>query len=70
MFSDETRLVKLFRSGRDVYAEFAKAIYGYPVSKDTHKTERFVGKTAILSLGYGSSWQCSRTCAERRAMSP
>jgi len=49
-------LVEAFRQGRDVYAEFAESIYGYPINKYRHKIERFVGKTGILSLGYGSSW--------------
>lgn len=53
--SKETWLVDAFRQGRDVYAEFAEEIYGfYPTDKKS--LERFVGKTGILSLGYGSSW--------------
>ena len=28
----------------------------YKIDKHRHKKERFVGKTAVLSLGYGSSW--------------
>ena len=46
-------LVEAFRDGRDVYSEFATDVFGYPVDKSKYK-ERFVGKTAILSLGYGS----------------
>lgn len=46
-------LVQAFREGRDVYSEFATDVFGYPVDKSKYK-ERFVGKTAILSLGYGS----------------
>jgi DNA polymerase I-like protein with 3'-5' exonuclease and polymerase domains len=56
VLSGEARLVDSFREGRDVYADFAEIIYGYPVNKSQHKIERFVGKTGILSLGYGSSW--------------
>ena len=52
----EHKLVDAFRQGRDVYAEFAETIYGYAIDKHRHKKERFVGKTGILSLGYGSSW--------------
>ena len=48
-------LVEAFRAGHDVYAEFAEQIYHHPIRKDQHPTERFVGKTAVLSLGYGSS---------------
>jgi hypothetical protein len=55
--SNETQLVERFRAGEDVYAWFAEKIYGYPVDKQRNKIERFVGKTGILSLGYGSSWE-------------
>jgi len=56
MISGEEALVEAFRQGRDVYCEFASMIYQYPVIKHVHDTERFVGKTSILSLGYQSSW--------------
>ena len=45
-------LTQAFREGRDVYSEFATDVFGYPVDKSLYK-ERFVGKTAILGLGYG-----------------
>ena len=45
-------LVEAFRQGRDVYSEFASSIYGRTITK-ADKTERFVGKTCILGLGYG-----------------
>lgn len=53
--SQQWDLVAQFRAGEDVYANFAETIYQYAISKSTHPTERFVGKTGILSLGYGSS---------------
>lgn len=46
-------LTAAFREGRDVYSEFATQIYGFKVSKE-HPIERFVGKTCILGLGYGT----------------
>ena len=46
-------LVEAFREERDVYCEFATDIYGRTITK-ADKTERFVGKTAVLSLGYSS----------------
>ena len=49
----ETELREGFRSGRDIYSEFASKIYGRPIHKDTDPKERFVGKTCILGLGYG-----------------
>tara|TARA_Y100000592_G_scaffold99566_1_gene176079 strand:- start:2106 stop:3842 length:1737 start_codon:yes stop_codon:yes gene_type:complete len=48
----EHDLVEAFRTGRDVYCEFASQIYGRTITKDD-KLERYVGKTAILGLGYG-----------------
>jgi DNA polymerase len=47
-------IVSAFAEGRDLYAEFASIVFGYPVHKDTHKTERQVGKVCILQLGYQS----------------
>jgi DNA polymerase I-like protein with 3'-5' exonuclease and polymerase domains len=46
-------LVEAFRDKRDVYSEFATEIYGRKITK-ADKVERFVGKSAILSLGYGA----------------
>lgn len=56
VISGQWDLVEDFASGVDVYSQFAEqSIYHYPVTKDSKPRERFVGKTAILSLGYGSS---------------
>lgn len=49
-------LVESFYHKRDVYAEFASSVYGFPVNKNTHKVERQLGKVGILSLGYGAWW--------------
>lgn len=45
-------LVEQFKQKRDVYSEFATIAYQRPITK-ANKTERFVGKTCILGLGYG-----------------
>jgi len=45
-------LLAAFDRGEDVYCQFASEIYGRPITKD-NKLERYVGKTAILGLGYG-----------------
>lgn len=45
-------LVQAFRDKRDVYSEFATKVYGRKVTK-ANTTERHVGKTSILGLGYG-----------------
>ena len=49
-------LVEAFEQGRDVYAEFATDVFGFPVTKQTAPDERFIGKTAVLQLGYGAGW--------------
>lgn len=54
--SKQWDLMDQFAKGVDVYSSFAEVIYHHPVNKKDHPTERFVGKTGILSLGYGSSW--------------
>ena len=46
-------LVEEFAKGEDVYSIFASKIYEFEVSKK-NPVERFVGKTCILGLGYGT----------------
>jgi len=46
-------VVEQFAKGEDVYSLFATKIYGKPISK-SNPVERFVGKTCILGLGYGT----------------
>lgn len=46
-------VVKQFADGEDVYSVFATEVYGRPITKKD-PTERFVGKTCILGLGYGT----------------
>ncbi len=52
--ADEKQLLTWFGQGRDVYSEYASRLYGVEVTKSTHPIERFVGKTAVLGLGYGA----------------
>jgi DNA polymerase I-like protein with 3'-5' exonuclease and polymerase domains len=49
----EEDLVEDFKENVDIYSKFATEVYGYAIQKETHPTERFVGKTCILGLGYG-----------------
>jgi DNA polymerase len=51
--ADEQPLLQQFRNGEDVYANLAQEIYSRPINKEDNPTERFVGKTAVLGLGYG-----------------
>ncbi len=47
-----THLLLAFAEGRDIYSEFATAVYGRIITR-ADKSDRFVGKTSILGLGYG-----------------
>lgn len=49
----EIDLLEQFRNGVDIYSDFASVIYEKPITKENNPIERFVGKTAILGLGYG-----------------
>jgi DNA polymerase len=51
--SGQDDLVKEFANGDDVYSLFASKIYEQPITKK-NPVERFVGKTCILGLGYGT----------------
>lgn len=48
-------VVQWYAEGRDVYSEFASKVYGKTITK-ADKTERQIGKTCILGLGYGTGW--------------
>ena len=48
-----SNLTEAFSQGRDVYSEFASKFYRRKITK-ADGLERFTGKTAILSLGYGA----------------
>jgi hypothetical protein len=52
-FCDENDLVDAFRSGRDLYSEFAQEeIFHRSINGKDNPDERFVGKVSILALGY------------------
>lgn len=46
-------LLKQFADDLDPYAIMGSVIFGYPVDRKVQKVEGFIGKTAILGLGYG-----------------
>lgn len=46
-------VVAQFADGQDVYSLFATEVYGRRITK-AHQEERFVGKTCILGLGFGT----------------
>ena len=51
--SGQEDLIQSFADKRDVYSEFASKIYEREITKKD-AVERFVGKTCILGLGYGT----------------
>lgn len=51
--SGQTDLLKQFELGEDIYSNFASRIYNETINEKEHPEKRFVGKTAILGLGYG-----------------
>jgi DNA polymerase len=46
-------VTQAFANGDDVYSEFASKVFSRPISK-ANPVERFVGKTCVLGLGYGT----------------
>jgi hypothetical protein len=54
---DQTDLVQQFANGEDVYSSFASKVFERPINKKDDPAERFIGKTAILGLGYGLGWE-------------
>ena len=52
----QDNLLEMYYYGADVYSAFASDLYNRPITK-ANEVERFVGKTAILGLGYGMGAQ-------------
>lgn len=50
--ANDVELLELFAQGADVYKYMAAQIYGLPVDQIS-KDQRFIGKIAVLGLGYG-----------------
>lgn len=53
--ADQLDILDIFAKDGDVYCEMASEIYGRKITKKD-KLERFVGKVAVLGLGYGMGW--------------
>jgi DNA polymerase len=67
--AQDKELLELFREGRDVYKYMASQIYDVPVEEVT-KDQRFIGKIAILGLGYGMGGPKFFTTLVSGAMGP
>jgi DNA polymerase len=59
----------MFESGQDVYKAMASKIYGKPVKDITHD-ERFIGKIAVLGLGYGMGAEKFHATLRKGLMGP
>ncbi len=63
--SGDRVLVEAFEKGLDVYCGFASDFYGRVITKKD-KAERFFGKTAELSLPYGSGWETFKSMVRQK----
>lgn len=54
--AQDQELLELFRKGEDVYKHMASSIYDVEVD-EVDDSQRFVGKVAVLGLGYGMGWK-------------
>lgn len=54
--SDQLDVLATFAAGGDVYKQMASLIYGVAI-EDVTKQQRFIGKVAVLGLGYGMGWK-------------
>lgn len=55
MLAGQTETIERLINGEDLYCWFASNLYGREITKED-VGERFIGKTAMLSLQYGSGW--------------
>jgi hypothetical protein len=63
--ADQFDLLDDFRNKIDVYSKFATELYGYLVTKaEETKTERHVGKSSVLGLGFGMGKDKMKTFLE------
>jgi len=64
--ANQSDLVQAFRDGTDVYVGMASKIYDVP-EDEVIKTQRQVGKVAILGLGFGMGHKAFRDAAKKMA---
>lgn len=68
--ASQDNLLNSFRNNEDIYSVFASEVYGRPIDKTKDATERFVGKTAVLGLGYGMGAEKFAQTLRTGAMGP
>ena len=52
-FSQDPRLLDVYRSGTDIYVEVAAALFGVAQAEVSHE-QRGIAKTYVLAMGYGA----------------
>lgn len=62
-------VLEVFATGGDIYKRMASQIYGVPVELVT-KDQRFIGKIAVLGLGYGMGWKKFQATLAMGTMGP
>lgn len=66
----DEELLAMFAEGIDPYCDMASTIYSKPIDKDKHPLERFIGKVAVLGLGYQMGHRKFQTTLAQGVMGP
>ena len=68
--ADQRSMLDVFYAKGDVYCDFASKIYARPINKKDDPDERFLGKCAVLGLGYQMGAERFRITLEQGALGP
>ena len=68
-FSGNNAILQMIQDEKDVYIDMAAQIYDIPYA-NVSKAQRFIGKIAILGLGYGCGAEKFQTILSSGAMGP
>lgn len=68
--ADQRSMLDVFNAKGDVYCDFASKIYHRPIIKGVDNAERFLGKCAVLGLGYGMGADKFRDTLKMGALGP
>lgn len=68
--ADQRSMLDVFYAKGDVYCDFASKIYGRPIYKKEDPAERFLGKCAVLGLGYQMGAKRFSITLEQGALGP
>lgn len=68
--ADQRSMLDVFHAKGDVYCDFASKIYNRPINKSDDPDERFLGKCAVLGLGYQMGAKKFRITLKMGALGP